>query len=122
MYAQGTPATVGEYLKIAASLRCFHDPECKLLAGNRKVGTILARDLQEHARVRTALVSLAGGVQKARTKSETGRHVFLVANRDPHALQRLFVRLVHFHVPEQSEVIARLDSIQVRAQVSSERP
>ena len=108
-------------MEIAASLRCFHHTESVLLAGHRKVRLIVAGDLEEDAGVGSALVRLAGGVQEARAKSQTGGDTFLVAHRSTNILQRFFVPLIHFHVGQQGEVISGLDPAQVCAQIARQR-
>src|SRR5579859_4427260 len=65
---QRTALAFGQNLEIAARLRRFHNAESVLLAGHRQIVGVVASDLEEHAGVRTALVSLPGGMQKTRTE------------------------------------------------------
>src|SRR5579872_4140753 len=87
MHPQGAAAAFDEHLEVSASLSGFDYAKCKLLAGHGKVDCVVAGDLQEHTRVRTALVGLAGGMQEAWTKSEARRHAFLVEKGPPNYLQ-----------------------------------
>ncbi len=68
-----------------------------------------------------ALVGLTRGVQEARTKSQAGGDFLPVAHAHAHVLQRLLMRLVHLDVAEQRKIIARLQPIQVRPQISYQR-
>ena len=106
--AQGPPLAFHQHLKISASLRRLHHSKREFLAGHRKVRRVVAGHLQEHAAVGAALIRLAGRMQEARPKSETGGHVLRVS--------RTFVRIscniplcgvVHFDIREQREIIAR---------------
>ena len=59
MHAQRpTPATQ-QHLKVATGLGRLHHPKCESLVRYPEVEGVIARDLQEHAAVRTALVRLA---------------------------------------------------------------
>ena len=60
-------------------------------------------------------------MQESGTKAETCGHAPLVADGVPNRLQLRFVRVVHLDVAEHREVIARVQAIQMRAQVTGER-
>src|SRR5947209_12071066 len=71
--AQRAALAFAQYLKVPACLRILHHAKGVLLSGNLHVLRMIGRNLQEHARVRTALVRLSRGVQEARTRSEERR-------------------------------------------------
>ena len=121
MDPQRAASAFRQHLEISAGLRRFHDAEGVFLAGHGQVGGIVAGDLQKDSAVRSALVGLPGGVQEARTKSETGGHVLLVAQRVAHFLQKRFVLGIHLDVSQQGEVIAGPRAIEMGAQVSRQR-
>src|SRR5579883_1571930 len=114
------PAPLGQHLEIAARLRCLHDPEGILLPGHRNIHGIVAGHLQEDPAVGSSLVRLSGGVQKARAKPKAGGHVFLVADCVADCGKLLFMLFVHLDVAQQSEVIARLQPMQMRLQIACE--
>ena len=82
---------------------------------------IIAGDLQEHAARGTALVSLFGGMQEARTEAQTRRHALALAHRMPDGLQAPLVRFIHLDVAQQSEVVARSQAIEMPPQIACER-
>ena len=59
MHAERASVPVRQNLEIAASLGGLDDSERVGLAGNGKIERVVARDLQEDACVRSALVPLA---------------------------------------------------------------
>ena len=91
------------------------------MSGHRQIRGIVARDLQEDAGIRAALVGLPGGVKEARPEAEARGHALFVANRVANRLKLRFVRVVHLDVAEQREVIAGVQAIQMRAQIAGER-
>src|SRR6202007_2186027 len=107
-----------ENLKIAASLRGLYDPECVFLVGHWNIGGVIASDLQKYAGVRSALVGLACRMLEARSKFRASGNTLLVANRMTDRLQCRLMRIVHFNVGENREVISGLEAVQMRAQVS----
>jgi len=58
MNSQRTPASLGQHLKISSGLRRLYDAERILLLRDREIGGIIAGNLQKHACVWTALISL----------------------------------------------------------------
>src|ERR1022692_565991 len=121
MDAEGPPPAVRQHLEIAARLGGLHRAERVRLARDREIVGIVAGDLQEHAAVRPALVGLSGGVQEARSEAETGGHLLPVAHRVPDGLQGALMRLIHFDVAQEREVIAGRQAAQVRLHVAGKR-
>src|SRR6266403_916405 len=76
VHAQRPALAVGQNLEIAPSLCCLYYSESVLLPGNRQVLGVVAGDLQEHAAIRAAFISLSSRVQKTRSKAEARRHTF----------------------------------------------
>src|SRR5439155_2732297 len=99
-------SALDEHLEIALGLRGLHDAECILLARHWHVHAIVARDLEEHAGVRSALVGLARRVQEARPESETRRHPISLADRASERLELALVRGVHLDVGQERGVVA----------------
>src|SRR6266446_3298524 len=85
----------GQNLEITARLRSLHHTESIFLARHRQIVRVVAGNLEEHARIRAALVSLPGGMQKARAEADAGGHFLSVANRHTHLLQYGVVLRVH---------------------------
>ncbi len=108
-------------MEVSARLRGFHDAEGELLSGNGNIDSIVAGDLKEDSRIRTAFIGLSGRVEEARTEAEARSRALLVANGRACALQCLFIRIVHRNVGEQRGVIAFADRAQMRAQVRGQR-
>jgi len=71
--AQGPPVTVQQNLEIPSRLRRLDDAECVFLIRHGQVESVVARDLEEHARVRSALIGLAGRVQETRSELQARR-------------------------------------------------
>src|SRR5262245_28926372 len=118
MHTQSPAAALREHFEIAPRLRRLYHSKCVLLSGDRQVRGIVTGDLEKHSRIRAALVSLPRGVQEARAESQARGHPLGIANRRPDSLEGLFVRLVHFNVPKESEVVAGAEPIQMSAQVA----
>ena len=70
MDAERPAAALGEHREVAARLRRLDDAEGVRCPGTARSRGVVAGDLQEHARVRSALVGLAGRVQEARPEAE----------------------------------------------------
>jgi hypothetical protein len=121
MHSQRAPFAVCQHLKISASLRRFYDSECVLLSGHRKISRIVASDLQKHASVWAAFVSLPSGMQETRTKAEARRDVLAIAHRMAHGLQPFFMWAVHFDVSQYSHVITGTELAKVCSQKACER-
>src|SRR5690349_2459334 len=120
MDAQGPSLALCQYLEIPACLRSLHDAECVFLSRHRQVSSIVTGDLQQYSTIRPAFVSLSGGVQETRAKTETRCHASAVAYRMAHLLQALFMLTVHLNIGEQSKVIASGKPAQMRAQVANQ--
>src|SRR6478735_8681757 len=118
MHAQSAPPPLRQNLEIAARLRCLHDSEGVLLAGNRELHRIVARDLQEDPSVGPAFVGLTGRMQKTRPKPEAGRNVLAIAHRVAHLLQRRFVLSIHLDVGENYEIISSFNSGEVSLEIA----
>ncbi len=121
MDPQGPASAFRQDLEVSPGLRRFHHAERVLLPGHGQVGGIVAGDLQKDSAVRSALVGLAGGMEEARTKSETGGHSLPVAQRQAQFLQKRFVRGIHLDVSQQGKVIAGTRALDVGAQISRQR-
>ena len=96
-------------------------PNVYFWSGHRQIGRIVAGDLQKDSAVGSTFVSLAGGVQEARTESQTRSHSLAIAQRLAQFLQECFVLRVHLDVSQQRKVIAGTDAIKMRAQISRQR-
>src|ERR1051326_3153608 len=72
---QSAATLVGEYLEVAAGLRGFHHAEGILLAGHIEIDGVVTGDLEEDTAVRSAFVSLSGGVEEARSEAEAGGYM-----------------------------------------------
>src|ERR1700694_2719538 len=116
--AQRPALAVGQNLEIAPSLCCLYYSESVLLSGNRQVLGIVACDLQEHAAVGAALISLSGGVQKTRPEAEARRHMFAVADGHAQGLQQRFVFRIHLDIAKEGKVVAGAKTRQMRAQIT----
>src|SRR5258708_1078832 len=80
MHTQSSSAAIGEHLKIASSLPALNNPNRKLLPRHGQVDRVVAGNLKEPSRIRSALVRLARRMQKARSETEARSHAFLVAH------------------------------------------
>src|SRR5438445_6509471 len=116
MHAKGASPALSKYCEIAAGLCSFDDAERVLLIGNGKIDGVVAGDLQEDAGVGSPFVGLAGGVQKARTKSKNGRDLLLVPHAMANGLQSALVLRIHGDVAEQSEIVSLACARQVSFQ------
>jgi len=86
VYAQGAAPALRENAEVAACLGCLEDAEGEPVAGDRQVRHVVARQLQEDATVRSALIGLSGRVEKARTKADAGGNAVRVSNPPPNRL------------------------------------
>src|SRR5437764_1621764 len=107
MDTQGPPLALRQHLKISTCLRSFHNAECVFLFRHRQVSSVIARDLQEHPAIRSAFISLSGGVQETRAKAKARCDASTVAHCMAHLLQAFFMLTVHLNVGEQGKVITR---------------
>src|SRR6185437_10670669 len=102
-------------------LRRFYDSEGVLLSGHRKIVRIIAGNLQEHAGVRAAFVSLSGGMKETRAKAQAGCHLLAVAHSMANHLQRFLMRGVHFDVSQQGHIVAWIELVEMRSEKAGER-
>src|ERR1700719_2785582 len=121
MHSQSTAAAFGQHLEVSARLRSFDHAERVVLPGYGKIGCVIARNLQEDARIRTTLVGLTGRMQKAGTESEACRDAFLVSQHMANSLQARLVFGVHLDEGEQSKVIACAETIEMRTKITCKR-
>ena len=103
--AEGAAAALDQDLEVAARLRRLDDAEGVFLTGHGQVVGVVAGDLQEDARVRTALVGLTRRMQKARPELEAGGDALHLQDAPANGGEGPLVRLVHLDVPEQREVV-----------------
>src|SRR6266481_5364005 len=106
MHAKGASPALSKYCEIATGLCSFDDAEGVLLIGNGNIDGVVAGDLQEDAGIGSAFVGLAGGVQKARTKSKNRRDLLLVPHAVANGLQNSLVLGIHGDVAQQSEIVS----------------
>src|SRR5215831_15195137 len=59
MHSQCTASAFREHLEVPSRLRCLHDSEGVFLSRHRKILRVVARQLQENARIWTAFVRLS---------------------------------------------------------------
>src|SRR5436190_20624571 len=121
MNAQSTAIPRAQHLEISPGLSRLYHTEGVLLTRNLEVLRIVAGNLQKHPRVWTPFISLAGGVQEAWTKPETRGRFLSVANKMPRFLQRPFIRIVHWNIGQEREIIARVKRAEMRAQITGQR-
>src|SRR5215472_17425417 len=88
MDPQRAPAAFEQNIKVAAGLRVLHYAETGAVSGNGDVRGVVGGDLQKHAAVGTALISLAGGMHKSWPEFEAGCDVATVAKGQAENLQR----------------------------------
>ena len=107
---QARSATIAlvQRFEIAEGLRALERLE-RRHPRNREIERRVGGELEEDARVRAALVELAGRVQEARAETDGGRDLERVANLQPDVVQRQLVRVVHLDVRRERDVVARLD-------------
>src|SRR5450755_4309854 len=115
MDSKRTSMAVRQNLEISARLRRLHNPERILLLRNGQIVRFIASDLEENTRVRAALVSLTRAVQEARAEAENARHILCLQNLGAHLLQYLFVFGKHRDVGKQTEIVARVNAVQMPA-------
>src|SRR6266702_5152518 len=116
--AERPAIAIGKNGEIAARLGGLDDAKGEFLARDRNIGSIIAGELEKNAGVRTALVGLAGGVEKARAEAEAGGGFLGVAHLVADGLQGFLVGVVHLDVAEKCEVIAGADAAEMCAEHS----
>ena len=122
VHPERTTVALRQNLEIAPSLCRLHHAERVRLPRHRNIQRVIARDLQEYARIRPTLVALARRVEKARAELEARRDAPRVAHADPDGLQRALVRLGHLDVREQREVVAVGQAAEVRGEEPGQAP
>src|SRR2546425_13181347 len=108
MDPQGAAAALDEDEKVAARLGGLHGAERVRPPGHREILRVVARDLEEHARVRAPLVRLPGRVQEARPETHARRDPVMVPDPPPDRLERGLVRRGHLEVGDRKST--RLNS------------
>ncbi len=121
MDAQGAAVAVGQDLEVSAGLCGFDDAESVFLPGNLQILRIVTGDLEEHAAVRASFICLSGGVQEARTEAEASGDVLAVAHVHADGLQQSLVLGIHFDISKQCKIVARAETLEMRADKSRER-
>src|SRR2546430_11700072 len=116
MDAQCAALALEQYGKIAPRLRRLYHPESELLPGYRQIDGVIARDLQKDAAVRTTFISLTGGMQKPRAKSQASRVLPRIPHTMANALQHHLMLAIHRHVGQQSEIVAGGQASEVHSQ------
>jgi hypothetical protein len=122
MHSQRAAVAREQHLEVAAGLCGLDESERVRLAGHGNVDTVVARDHEVHAGVRSALVRLTGRVQEPRAELEARRNAPSVADAVPHRLEHLVVRVAHLEIREQREVVTRVEPGEMRGEVALERP
>src|SRR5258708_26610487 len=110
MNAQRAAIAIREHGEIATRLGGFDDAKGEFLPGNGNVGGVIASELEKDAGVRATLVSLAGGMEKARAEAEAGSGFFGVAHLVADGLERFLVGVVHTEVVEEGEIVCDADA------------
>src|SRR5580765_1812512 len=116
MHPKGASSALSKYCEIAAGLCSLDNTERVFLVGDRQIDGVVAGDLQEDAGIGSAFVGLAGGVQKARTKSKNRRDLLLVPHAVANGLQNSLVLGIHGDVAEQSEIVSLASAREVSFQ------
>src|SRR3546814_9401322 len=98
MNPQRPPSALREDLEVAAGLCRLDQAEAVRLTRYIDIRRVIAGHLQEHTRVRAALVGLTGRVQKAWAEAEAGGEPPPVADRDTELLQCFHMRIVMLDV------------------------
>src|SRR6059036_1963391 len=99
MDPQGAAAALDEHLEIPTRLRGLNDAERVCVPGHGEVRRVVARDLEEHARVRATLVRLPGGVQEARSEAHARRVALAILDRPAHRTQPALLLSLHVALP-----------------------
>src|SRR5450631_4422267 len=120
MHAKSATPAIDEHFKVATRLRRLNHAESVFLIGHRKIGSVVARDLQENSGVRAAFIGLTRGVQESRTESKASSRMFAVAHRLPDFLQLRFVCGIHLHEGEQRKIVARAQAIEMSAEIADQ--
>src|SRR5271157_4400321 len=105
----GAAMPAGQRLEVTQRLGLLEHPKGELLSRNVDVVDVVRGYLDEHTTVRTALMQLPGGVQKAWTVTGGSHNFFLIADGDADLLQQCLVIVQLFDELGNCEVIAGLD-------------
>lgn len=108
MDAQGAAVAFGKHLKVAASFCRFHHAKGVLLPRHGKIGGVVTCDLEEDARIWSALVGLPGGMEEARAEAEASGYMGFIADEMANRLEFRFVSGVTIQVAQHGEVISLL--------------
>src|SRR5579864_4894053 len=120
MNTQCTAIPVGQDLEIPSRLCGLHSTEGVLLPWHRQVFSVVTSNLEENARIWTALVGLSSGMQEARAEAQTRRDPPAVAYRVPHLLEQFLMLGEHGDVGKQSKVVAGFHAIQMSANIADQ--
>src|SRR5688500_6073952 len=116
MGAERAAVALYEDLEIPSCLGRLHHTEGVLPSRHGHIDGVIARNLQEHARVRATLVALSRRVQEAWSEFKARCDALVVADAMAHRLQHALVRLVHGDVRQQRKVISLADSVEMRCE------
>src|SRR3954447_24032039 len=83
IHPQDAPVTFGKDVEVPARLCGFDDAEACAMSWDRQIPGIVGGNLEKHAAIGTALVSLACRMQETRTKAEAGCGVSPVPHGEP---------------------------------------
>src|SRR5436190_14107057 len=109
MDSQGAASAIEQHLKIAAGLCRFDHAECIFLTGNLEIEGVVRCDLEKYAVVCSALVRLAGRVQKTRAEAEAGCRACASQNIFADRIKQIRILGIPFDVGEQAEIVVRDD-------------
>ncbi len=87
MDTQGAAPALQQHFEIALGRCVDHPPETVGLSRHIHVARVITRDLDKQACVRTTLIGLASGVQKARSDFRAGCKMLPVADFAPDSLE-----------------------------------
>src|SRR2546422_3555556 len=121
VHAQRPPPARPEDLEVAERLRRLHHAEGVSPPRYREVLPVVTRDLDEDARIRSALVRLPGRVEITGSEAETRPNLEPIPRRDPGRLKLGLVRLVHRNIREEGHVVPGPDRLQVCFQCRTAR-
>ncbi len=113
MNPQSAALAFNQHLKIAARLRCLYHAESVFLLRHLQVFCFIAGNLQEHAGIRAAFVSLTRAMKKARTEAKHRGNPLRFYDCFADLLQCCFVLREHRNISQEAEVIARFQPVQM---------
>ena len=121
MHAQCPPVTFRQHLEIPSGLCGYDHAEGVFWPGTGTSAAVVAGDLQEHARIRSTLVCLPGGMQESRAETQAGCRALFVSYQMTHCLQTGFVLVIHLNVCKQGEIVSHTDATQMSLEISGQR-